>query len=165
MPKLKNPKHEMFCKEYIKDLNASKAYLRAGYSNNGANCASSKLFAKDNIRQRIMELKDKRSEKLEITTDDVLRKLQKWVDSDLTEFMTLTPTQIKKLDKDLKKLITYFKHSKTTIEGIENETIELKFVSKEKAQDWINRHIGFYEKDNKTDDVNVIGFEFTEATK
>lgn len=161
MPALKDQKHEFFCLEFIKDLNATKAYIRAGYSPNGANTSACKLLAKTNITARIAELKAKRAGKLEVKTDDVLRQLKMWVDSDLTEFMVYEKAEIKKLPIELRRLITSFKMNKMTIDGITNETVELKFVSKEKAQDWINRHIGFYEKDNRGNETKTVGFNFT----
>ena len=33
MPKLRNKKHELFCQEYLVDLNATQAYIRTGYTN------------------------------------------------------------------------------------------------------------------------------------
>jgi len=38
------------------------------------------------------------------------------------------------------------------------ETIELQFVSKERAIDMINKHLGFYEIDNKqkTNEINIF---------
>jgi phage terminase small subunit len=53
---LKNPKHERFCQEYIKDLNASAAAVRAGYSANGANAAAARMLTIANIQERIAEL-------------------------------------------------------------------------------------------------------------
>lgn len=32
MPSLNNPKHERVCLEYVKELNATQAYVRAGYA-------------------------------------------------------------------------------------------------------------------------------------
>ena len=37
-------KQEMFCKEYLVDLNATQAAIRAGYSRNTAQPASSRLL-------------------------------------------------------------------------------------------------------------------------
>ena len=34
------------------------------------------------------------------------------------------------------------------LEDVKEETIELHFVSKEKAMEMIHKHVGFYEKDN-----------------
>ena len=49
-------KQERFCEEYLIDLNATQAYIRAGYSaksNDIARVESSKLLTKPNIQQRI----------------------------------------------------------------------------------------------------------------
>ena len=37
-------KKELFCQEYIKDLNATQAYIRAGYSENGAGQGGERLL-------------------------------------------------------------------------------------------------------------------------
>jgi len=52
---------ELFCKEYLKDLNATQAAIRAGYSQKTANEQGSMLLARLNIRARIQELMAERS--------------------------------------------------------------------------------------------------------
>lgn len=56
MAELNNLKHERFCQEYLKDLNATQAAIRAGYSTKQANSTGSRLYANVNIRARITEL-------------------------------------------------------------------------------------------------------------
>ena len=43
---LKDDRHELFCQEYLKDLNITQAGIRAGYSDKSAKQHCSKLFAK-----------------------------------------------------------------------------------------------------------------------
>lgn len=76
MTKLKNAKRERFCQEYVKDLNATQAYIRAGYSENGAAQSAEKLLRNTEVRARIAELQAKLSQKLEITQEKVLRDLE-----------------------------------------------------------------------------------------
>lgn len=67
------PKQELFCKEYIVDLNATQAAIRAGYSEKTANEQGSQLLAKLSIKEYVQSLMDERSERVEITSDYVLR--------------------------------------------------------------------------------------------
>jgi phage terminase small subunit len=66
-------KQEMFCKEYIIDLNATQAAIRAGYSKDTATEIGCENLTKPNIQKRISELSKDRNEKLEITAIEVLK--------------------------------------------------------------------------------------------
>lgn len=70
------PKQEMFCKEYLIDLNATQAAIRAGYSEKTANRIATENLSKLVIKERIEELKSTRVEKVEITAEKVLRDLE-----------------------------------------------------------------------------------------
>ena len=58
MAELKNKKHEKFCHEYIKDMNATQAAIRTGYSIKTANRIASQLLSKLDIKTRVKELRD-----------------------------------------------------------------------------------------------------------
>lgn len=66
------PKQEIFCKEYLIDLNATQAAIRAGYSARSANNAGPGNLLKPIIQKRIAELKAEREQRTEITADWVL---------------------------------------------------------------------------------------------
>ena len=70
-------KQEMFCKEYIIDLNATQAAIRAGYSEKTANEQGCQNLAKLNIQERIAELKEDREKRLVIDADWVLQQAVK----------------------------------------------------------------------------------------
>lgn len=65
-------KQERFCGEYLIDLNATKAAERSGYKNNARQIGSENL-SKPVIAERIAELKQERSNRLQIDADWVLR--------------------------------------------------------------------------------------------
>nr|WP_077623830.1 terminase small subunit [Sediminibacillus massiliensis] len=69
-------KQELFCQEYIIDLNATQAAIRAGYSEKTARQTAARLLTKANISARVKELKDKRAEKLELDAYWVLKRLK-----------------------------------------------------------------------------------------
>ncbi|EML0361272.1 terminase small subunit [Providencia rettgeri] len=68
-------KQEMFCREYLVDLNATQAAIRAGYSDKTANRTASENLSKPDIQLRISELLKKRSDRLQIDADYVLNRL------------------------------------------------------------------------------------------
>jgi phage terminase small subunit len=55
---LKNKRHEKFCHEYIKDMNATQAAIRTGYSKKTAKMQGSRLMTNDDIKSRVAELRD-----------------------------------------------------------------------------------------------------------
>ena len=58
MAALKNKRHEKFCHEYIKDMNATQAAIRTGYSEKTAKMQGSRLMTNDDIKARVKELRD-----------------------------------------------------------------------------------------------------------
>ncbi|MGC4218074.1 terminase small subunit [Citrobacter freundii] len=70
-------KQELFAREFIKDLNATQAAIRAGYSENSAAVQGFENLRKPNIQQRIAELNSERIERIQIDADYVLRQAVK----------------------------------------------------------------------------------------
>lgn len=71
------PKQKMFVKEYLVDLNATQAALRAGYSEKTAYRTGADNLIKPQIREAIQQAMQKREQRTEITADAVL---QRWWD-------------------------------------------------------------------------------------
>jgi phage terminase small subunit len=76
MPALKNPKHERFCQEYAVDHKGGPAYVRAGYSKNGADQSAERLLRNAEVSARVKELDGAVAERLEITQESVLREIE-----------------------------------------------------------------------------------------
>ena len=74
MAAVANAKRERFCQEYLVDLNAGRAYERAGYKARGrvADAAASRLLADVSVAARIAELQAERAERVQVTVDDVV---------------------------------------------------------------------------------------------
>ena len=70
-----NPKQLRFCQEYVIDLNATQAAIRAGYSEKTANQIGSRLLANVKVQAEIVRLRSQVSEKLEITHEAVIREI------------------------------------------------------------------------------------------
>ncbi len=68
-------KQEMFCREYLIDLNATQAAIRAGYSEKSANNTGPDNLLKPIIQNRISELKAERVKETKIDANYVLTRL------------------------------------------------------------------------------------------
>lgn len=68
-------KQELFAREYLKDLNGTRAAIRAGYSEKTANEQASRLLANVNVQKFVAELKSARVEQTGIDAAYVLRRL------------------------------------------------------------------------------------------
>ena len=126
-----NEKQKQFCEEYIIDLNGTQAAIRAGYSAKTANEQAAQLLAKLSVQEYICELKNKRSERVKYSQDELMR--------DILEVKNRCMQANPVLDK----------------EG--NETGVWKFDSNgaNKALDMLAKHVGFYETDNKQKAFNI----------
>jgi len=100
----------MFCKEYLIDLNATQAAVRAGYSQKTANKIGPENLVKLGIRNEIKRLMSKRSERVKMSADDVLNDIADIIDAN------------KKIDAKtaLKGLELYGKHLKLFTDKIEH---------------------------------------------
>lgn len=70
------PRQQRFVDEYLIDLNATQAAIRAGYSKNGAEVTASKLLRVAKVSAEVNRLMAKRAEKLEITAAGISAELQ-----------------------------------------------------------------------------------------
>ena len=70
------PKQGLFVKEYLIDLNATQAAIRAGYSEKTAQEIGSENLSKPIIAEAINDQLDKRTKAVEITTDFILSGLK-----------------------------------------------------------------------------------------
>ena len=68
-------KQKRFIQEYLIDLNATQAAIRAGYSEKTAYSIGQENLNKPEIQRGITEAQNKRSERTQIKQDDVIRML------------------------------------------------------------------------------------------
>jgi len=85
MGKSLTAKQERFCQEYLIDLNATQAAIRAGYSSKSAQVIGSENLSKPMVASRIAELKTGRAEALGIEASWVLERLYRESEADLAD--------------------------------------------------------------------------------
>lgn len=143
---------------FINKFNGAAAY-RKYYPNVKKDATAtvnfSRLQALPEIKSYITTKYEEAARIIDITKEGILVELKNWIEADITETISLTSEQIKKLPIQLRRLINKYKQSKKSFYDKDGkllsieENIELSFVSKERALEMINKHIGFYEADNR----------------
>ncbi|HIE4798968.1 TPA: terminase small subunit [Serratia marcescens] len=140
-------KQEMFCREYLIDLNATQAAIRAGYSVKTANRTASDNLSKPDIKKRIFELKSERNAQVNIDAAYVLRRLVEIDQMDVLDILND--------DGSLKPISEWPKTWRTTLSGlditttvtnfdettIENILKKIKWPDKVKNLELIGKHI------------------------
>ena len=135
-------KQEMFCREYLVDLNATQAAIRAGYSDKTANRIAAQLLSKLDIGKRIQELKSERGERLEVDADYVLKRLVEIDQMDVADIL-LSNGEIKPI-KDWPKVwrITLSGIDVTEIAGDTAGLLKkIKWPDKVKNLELLGKHI------------------------
>jgi len=80
-----NDRQELFCNEYLKDRNQTKAYIRAGYSEDGAKQNAARLMSNDYIKAHINELIAEQIHKIKLDVNFIIRELLKHATVDIAD--------------------------------------------------------------------------------
>lgn len=90
-----NAKQRRFVDEYLIDLNATQAAIRAGYSAKTANEQGARLLANVNVQTLLTERMKDREKRTEITQDKVLAELAKIGFADIRKVVQWGNTEIR----------------------------------------------------------------------
>lgn len=146
-------KQKRFIDEYLIDLNATQAAIRAGYSPKTANEQGSRLLANVSIRARIEQAMAERSKRTGINQDRVLRELARiaFVNAaDVINFDSATIAEGASEDDTAAIASVKVKTIPTPDgEGIERE---IRLADKLKALELCGKHLGMF---NDKVDANV----------
>lgn len=104
-------KQELFAREFIKDLNATQAVIRAGFSEKSARNQAYRLMTNDDVLNRIAELKADRNEQVGVDAAYVLRRL--------TEIDQMDVLDILLANGELKPIKDWPKVWRTTLSGMD----------------------------------------------
>ena len=154
------PKQEAFVREYLLDLNATQAAIRAGYSAKTAKTIGPRLLENVGVQEAITAGRMKTAERLELTREAVIRQYQRIGFSDPRKMFDangqLKP--ITELDDDTAAAIQAFDvEMKATInedgEPVSLPVAKIKIADRKTALDSIMKAQGW----NLPDQVEVAG--------
>lgn len=147
-----NNKIERFCQEYVIDLNATKAAIRAGYSEKSAYSIGNRLLKKDEVQERLKELQSDLQKASEITALRILREQKKiafssiahlhnsWIE--LKDFEALTDDQKACIKSISSKVVKKNVGTKEEPEIVDVEFVKIEMYDKQKALDSIANLLG-----------------------
>lgn len=82
-------KQKLFCEEYLVDLNATQAAIRAGYKSPNAYQIGAENLRKPQIQEYLQEKQQERSKRTEITADFVLKELAAIASTRITDVVNV----------------------------------------------------------------------------
>lgn len=134
-------KQEKFCQEYMLDLNATQAAIRAGYSPKTANEQAGRLLVNVSIQNRIAQLQAEQSRRTGISADRVLRELAKVAFANAGDIIDADATLKEDASPDDLAAVQSVRVKVFGQDGVERE---IKLADKLKALDLLGRHIGLF---------------------
>lgn len=148
-------KQERFCEEYIIDLNATKAAIRAGYSEKTAYSIGQENLTKPEIIERLSELRADISENNGKLIQRVIDELVKVGFSNIQDYIGQgnTIVDMSEIDENKARAVSSIKKSLTEFGTPDNPgiktVVEFKLWDKISALEKLGRHLGIFEADNK----------------
>ena len=158
-------KQELFAREYLKDLNATQAAIRAGYSEKTAKEQAARLLTNVNVQNFVAELKANRVEQTGIDAAYVLRRLVEIDQMDVLDILTESG--------DLKPIREWPLCWRTTLSGLDIQAIsgeegtaalmkKIKWPDKVKNLELLGKHVAVQAFKEQTKTEHTVPDEFAE---
>ncbi len=125
------PRQNRFVSEYLIDLNATQAAIRAGYAPGSARQHACRLLARDNIKKAVSMAMAKRQARTELTADEVIE--------DLRELRDIC------MGRKPVKVMTIVKNAREgTAEPVEVEGVMFEPASANRALELLGKHMKLF---------------------
>lgn len=151
-------KQKLFCEEYLIDLNATQAAIRAGYSPDTAKAIGCENLTKPDIRTRIDRAMAERSKRTGVNADRVIQELAKIAFVNATEVIDPKTATVK--EDALPEDTAAIQSVKVKTFGEDGLEREIKMADKLRALEMLGRHLGMFK-----DKLELSGGLDTEKTK
>lgn len=136
------PKQEMFVREYLIDLNATQAAIRAGYSEASAEQQGARLLTNAKVREAVDKARAERSEKTAINAQWVLERLADEASADVADLYDddgkLLP--VKQWPKIWRQGLVAGLKTQVSEDGV--AIIDVKLSDRVRRLELIGKHIG-----------------------
>jgi phage terminase small subunit len=149
------PKQQRFVEEYLVDLNATQAAIRAGYSAKTANEQGSRLLANVSVAAEVQAAIAARSERTQVTADRVVQELAKVGFSDMRRFARwgadgVTLLESEALDPDAAACVAEVSQTNSATGG----SLKFKLHDKVTSLKLLGQHVGMFKGDTDPDNAN-----------
>jgi phage terminase small subunit len=154
-------KQQRFVDEYLIDLNATQAAIRAGYSTKTADQQGSRMLANVKVKQAVAEKQAQRSKRTGVNQDRVVLELAKVAFAKMTDIVDSNGKIKEDASPDDLACIESIKYKESDNEYGGSVEREVKIASKLKALELLGKHLGMWsdkfnvtvEKSEKLDDI------------
>lgn len=127
-------KQKLFCEEYVKDLNATRACIRAGYTTKAPQQTGTRLLYHPLVQTYLRKLSEKRAKRTMIDQDYVLNKLIAIVEDTESGNPQAALRGLELLGKHLRMFV-----DRQEVSGPDGEAIQMEQKVKENADDFESR--------------------------
>lgn len=146
----RNSRHMKFVEEYLVDLNASQAAIRAGYKSKNASEVACRLLKRPDISEALQSRRLDLQQRTRITQERVLLEYARLAFVDPRSIFEWGPDGIiikdsNELSEDEAACIA----EATELRTDKGVNTKIKLHDKKGALDSLARHLGLFEKDNK----------------
>lgn len=143
------PKQAMFVREYLVDLNATQAAIRAGYALRTASSQGARLLNTPGVAEAVREALMARAERTQVTADRVVAELARVAFGDIRKlFEDGRPVPIDQLPPEVAAMVAGL--DVVTRGG--DTVAKLKRADKLRALELLGRHLGLFLEQNENKD-------------
>lgn len=156
-------RYDMFARNYVIDLNATRAAIAAGYKANSANEQASRLLANRKVQAIVARLQSERASKLEIKAERVVEEIARLAFSNMQDY-TRTDADgkpvldLSSITRDQFAAVQEIREDTTGGSGDGERKVvvrtTLKLGDKTKNLELLGRHLGMFQ-----DNLKVTGLE------
>ena len=179
-------RQQRFCDEYLVDLNAEAAAIRAGYSPRYARGNAHKLVANGCMADYIRQRKADRVERIEVTQDFVIRELMAIASVNATDYAKIVeknatanvngkivqlydadgnPVTYRTVEPILTDEVTDIQKKALAVIKKGRDGFEIKPYDKLKVLELLGRHLGMWDKKIEEQTEETQGDGFLEALR
>ena len=156
-------RQQIFAREYVIDMNGTRAAIAAGYAEKAAAQASSQLLRNTKVSKLIDELQSKRASKLEIKAEKIAEELARIGFANMHDYMSVDDDgkpflDLSALTRDQAAAIQEIREDTTGGSGDGERKLVVrttfKLADKRGALELLGRHLGMFQ-----DNLKISGLE------
>lgn len=180
-------RQKRFCDEYLIDLNATQAAIRAGYSAKNADKIGSELLGKTRVAEYIHKRQEDRMKRTEVTQDFVLRELMEIASVKATDYARIiekpatistesgavmqlydadgNPVTYRTVEPVLTDELTEVQKKALAVIKKGRDGFEIKPYDKLKVLELLGKHLGMWDRRTEEQEEGIQSDGFLEALR